>query len=183
MDNGWKASATTCLIEDGNTKIITDPGCNRHALLEALEKENLKTSNINYVFWTHRHPDHILLSGIFENAKHITFDAGLMYDGDTILSFDEKILGENIQILDTPGHTNEHISLLVKTEIGNITIAGDVIWWLDDEPQVFDLHQQDHAQAIDLNMEQLVKSREKILNLSDYVIPGHGKMFKVDKAK
>ena len=31
------------------------------------------------------------------------------------------------------------------------------------------------------NEKQLIESRRKILDIADYVIPGHGKMFKVEK--
>jgi hypothetical protein len=30
-------------------------------------------------------------------------------------------------------------------------------------------------------MNQLIESRKKILNIADYIIPGHGKIFKVDE--
>ena len=130
---------------------------------------------------SHRHPDHVLLAGIFEKAKHITFDMGLMYDQDLLSEFDKHALGEEIEIINTPGHVNEHISLLVETPEGKVAIAGDVIWWLDDEEQIFDIHQKDPSQAIDLNMENLVQSRRKLLELADHIIPGHGKMFKVKR--
>jgi hypothetical protein len=31
------------------------------------------------------------------------------------------------------------------------------------------------------NESQLIESRKKILKIADYIIPGHGKMFKVKK--
>ena len=31
------------------------------------------------------------------------------------------------------------------------------------------------------NEKQLMESRNKILEIADYIIPGHGKMFKVEK--
>lgn len=182
LGKGWKASSTTCLITtDDGKKIIADPGCNRTKLLDALRKEGLATSDIDYVFLSHRHPDHSLLAGIFEKAKHITFDMGLMYDNDLILPFEKHVLGKEIEVINTPGHVNEHIALLAETLEGKVAIAGDAIWWLDEEEQVFDIHQKDHSQAIDLNIEDLIKSRQKLLELADFIIPGHGKMFKVKK--
>jgi len=181
LDKGWKANSTVCLVTTRDKKIITDPGCNREALLKALDDENLKTGDIDYVFLSHRHPDHVLLADLFENAKYITFDTNLMYDKDVLLEFDKHALGENIEIVDTPGHVNEHLSLIVDTSEGKVAIAGDVIWWLDTEKQVFDLHQKDHNQAVDMDMKTLVESRKKLLKKADYIIPGHGKKFKVDK--
>lgn len=178
---GWKASSTTCLITTGSKKIITDPGCNRKKLLAALKKEGLTTAAIDYVFLSHAHPDHILLAGIFEKAKCITYDSNFLYDEDALHEFDKHMLGKEIEIVETPGHVLEHISLIVQTPKGKIAIAGDVIWWTDNEKQIFDINQPDHSQAKGMNMQTLIQSRKKLLDNADYIIPGHGKMFKVKK--
>lgn len=169
------------MVEGNGKLIICDPGCNRQALLRALKKENLTTHDIDYVFLSHRHPDHVLLAGIFEKAKFVTFDANLMYEGDRLTEFKNGVFGDGIEVINTPGHALEHLSLLVSTPDAKIAIAGDVVWWLDSEKQALNLYQKDHSQAIDLNMEMLVKSRKKLLELADYIIPGHGKIFKVEK--
>ncbi|MBS3136104.1 MBL fold metallo-hydrolase [Candidatus Woesearchaeota archaeon] len=181
IKNGCVASSTTCLIAAEGKKIITDPGCNREKLLAALAKEGLTTNVIDYVFLSHSHPDHILLAGIFENAKFITFDAHLMYDKDVMLKFDKRALGKDIEIIETPGHVPEHLSLIVNTPNGKIAVAGDIIWWFDGEKQVFDIHQKDYSLAKGTDMAKLIESRRIILEMADYVIPGHGKMFKVNK--
>lgn len=181
LENGWIASSTVCLITSGNTKIITDPGCNRERLLAALKKENLKTGDINYVFVSHAHPDHSLLASIFENAKAITWDSRLQYDGDSLTEYDQHTLGADIEILQTPGHMLEHISLLVMTKEGGVAIAGDAIWWLENEKQEFRVDQPDHSQTKGMDMPTLIESRKKLISLADYIVPGHGKMFKVSK--
>ena len=180
-ENGFVASSTTCLITSGDKKVITDPGCNRERLLAALKAEGLNTDDIDFVFLSHCHVDHILLAGIFEKAKMVTFDSNLMYDNDLLTEFDKYVLGEDIEIIETPGHVPEHLSLLVNTENGKVAVASDVIWWLDDEKQVFDINQKDHMNAVGMNMEDLIESRKKLLEAADYIIPGHGKMFKVNK--
>ncbi|MDP3957566.1 MAG: MBL fold metallo-hydrolase [bacterium] len=178
----WVASSTVCLITTNEgKKIITDPGCHRQKLLEALQKENVTTDDIDYVFLSHCHPDHTMLAGIFERAKYITFDAGCMYDGDHLFPFEKHEMGKDTEIIETPGHVSEHISLLVNTPEGKVAIAGDVIWWLDSEEQIFDIHQIDHSQTKGIDMELLVESRKKLLAMADYIIPGHGKMFQVKK--
>ena len=179
LEKGWVASSTTCLVTTEDKKIITDPGCNRERLLEALQREGLITKDIDYVFLSHRHPDHVLLAGIFENAKFITFDTNLMYDKDLLLEFDKHVLGEDVEIIETPGHVEEHLSLIVNTPKGKIAIAGDVIWWLDGEKQVFNINQKDRSQSKGMDMNKLIESRKRILEIADYIIPGHGKMFKV----
>ena len=179
---GWVASSTTCLITSGGKRIITDPGCNREKLLATLASEGLRTSDIDYVFLSHQHPDHILLAGIFEKAKFATFDTNLLYDNDRMLEFDPHVLGTDIEILDTPGHVLEHLSLLVDTPKGKIAIAGDAIWWLADEPQEFRMDQPDHSQAKGMDLAKLIASRKKLLARADFVIPGHGRMFPVTAA-
>jgi glyoxylase-like metal-dependent hydrolase (beta-lactamase superfamily II) len=181
VPKGWVASSTCCLITAQGKRIITDPGCNRKKLLDALSKEGLSVSDIDYVFLSHRHPDHVLLAGIFENAKFVTFDANLIYDGDVMHEFGVHEFGGEVEIMDTPGHVEEHLALAVDTANGKVVIAGDVIWWVDREKQVLDINQVDHSQAKGLDMKKLIESRKKILKIADYIIPGHGKMFKVNK--
>lgn len=179
LPNGFVASSTTCLVESEGKKILTDPGCNREKLFEALAKENLRTGDIDYVFLSHQHPDHLMLAGLFERAKHVTFDTNLIYDKDVMVSFENDVLGKDIEIIETPGHVLEHLSLLVHTPEGKVAVAGDVIWWLDDEKQEFDVTQPDHSQAKGMDMNALVESRKKLLERADFIVPGHGKMFKV----
>ncbi len=146
-----------------------------------MDDEGLALDDIDYVFLSHRHPDHTLLACLFKKAKYITFDDHLVYDNDIILEFNKNILGKDIEIIDTPGHVLEHLSLVVDTADGKVVVAGDVIWWLDDEKQIFNIKQKDHTQAADMDIKALIKSRRKLLKIADYIIPGHGKMFKVDK--
>ena len=96
LKNGWVASSSTCLITSGSKRIITDPGCNREKLLATLKRENLSTKDIDYVFLSHQHPDHILLAGIFENAKVVTYDSNLIYDNDSMTEFNAHSLFKKI---------------------------------------------------------------------------------------
>src|SRR3989344_5223458 len=109
LENGWIANSTTCLVTSGDKKIITDPGCNRVKLLSALKGDGLETKDIDYVFLSHQHPDHILLAGIFENAKFITYDSSLLYDNDSLTEYESHQLGDDIEIVQTPGHVLQHI--------------------------------------------------------------------------
>lgn len=177
IKDGWLASSTVTFIEVNNKKIIVDPGCNRDKLMEALKKGNLKTKDIDYVICTHNHTDHILLCGIFENAKVLNTEE--IYDNDKQIEHNNKVPGTDIEIMQTPGHTTEHCSLIVKTKKGVYIVGGDVFWWADDEEQKIDIDKKDQAHPVD--MKRLKESRKKILEIADFIIPGHGKMFKVDK--
>jgi len=176
------ASSTITLIKDKNLNIIVDPGMNRELLLSSLLEENLSTKDITFIILTHTHLDHCLFAGIFENAK--------ILDNSNVFSFDGKI-GEHsgkvpnteIEIIKTPGHDQFHCSVLVNTEsLGKVVIAGDVFWWTDGEEQKIDRQSLlEHKDPYVKDEKALRESREKVLNLSNYVIPGHGEMFKVTR--
>ena len=176
------ASSTTTLIKENGINIIVDPGMNRKLLLKALKKEKLPPNKINYVILTHYHLDHTLLTGIFENA--IVLDNGEFYSfNGKIESHEGKIPGTNIEIIRTPGHDMFHCSVLVRdNKLGNVAIVGDVFWWRNNEKQETEKESLiSHEDPYMKNKEELMSSRKKILELADYIIPGHGKMFKVKK--
>ena len=174
------ASSTTTLIKENGINIIIDPGMNRGLLLEALKKEGLSLKEIKFVVLTHTHIDHCLLAGIFEKAKIIDNSSIYSFEG-TIKDHDGKIPETNIRIINTPGHDPFHCSVLVNDEkLGKVAICGDVFWWPNNEEQKTDTKSLiDRKDPYTKSESQLIKSRKKILELADYIIPGHGKMFKV----
>lgn len=177
IKDGWQASSTTTLIESNGKFMIADPGTNRELLLEKLKQNNLTVSDINFVFMTHYHPDHNLLSGIFPNAK--VLDDELIYEGDSQVEHRGDIPGTDIKIISTPGHDQFHASLIVPTKEGTFVVAGDVFWWSDKEKQKIDMDNLlAHKDPFVKDREALLESRKKILEVTDWVIPGHGKMFK-----
>ncbi|MCH8741973.1 MBL fold metallo-hydrolase [Patescibacteria group bacterium] len=175
---GWLANSTVVFIQSNRKNIIVDPGCNREKLLKALKDNNLEIKDIDFVVLTHGHIDHSLLSGIFENATII--DELYIYQKDIINKHGGIIPGTDLKVIRTPGHKEEHCSLIIKTEEGMYAIAGDVFWWLDDEKQEINIERPDNDPE-HMNIQKLIESRKKLLEISDYIIPGHGKMFKVNK--
>ena len=83
-------------------------------------------------------------------------------------------LAKDVSILFTPGHTEDMISVLVNTLKGKVAITGDAI---DSEK----MSQMDIQPALCWDLEEFNKSRKKILNIADYIVPGHGDIFKVEK--
>ncbi len=173
------ASSTATLIQDKGVNVLVDPGMDRKILLESLAKEGLKTEDINFVIVTHTHLDHSLLVGIFENAK-ILDNSDIFFFNGQIGEHKGKVPNTDIRIIKTPGHDQFHCSVLVDTEdLGNVVIAGDVFWWADREEQKTDKQSLlKHKDPYVKDEKALRKSREKILGLSDYIIPGHGEIFK-----
>ena len=174
------ASSSVTLIRDSNLNILVDVGMNRKLLIDSLKKENLVPADINYIVLTHTHLDHCLLAGIFENAQILDDNSIYSFDGK-IVEHGVKIPGTDIEITSTPGHDQFHCAVLVDTdEYGKVAISADLFWWPDNEEQ-----QTDKESLLNLDdpymkdKDALHKSREKILKIADYIVPGHGKPFKL----
>jgi len=176
--SGWIASSTTTLVQEKGLNIIVDPGINRPVLLEKLKKEGLKPEDIDYVLMSHYHPDHNFLSAIFEKAKAL--DDEFVWDGDREYEHKGIVPGTNLKILPTPGHEKFHASLIVSTRIGVVAVAGDVFWWSDEEKQDTSNAKTllQHRDPFVKDKKGLRESRKRILKIADFIIPGHGKMFK-----
>lgn len=177
IENGWLASSTVTLVESNDKKIIVDPGCNRQQLLNALKQKGMEPGDIDFVLLTHSHADHTLLAGIFDRAR--VLNNYEIYDNDNQIEHDNKIPGADAEIMQTPGHCPEHCSLAVRTDEGTYVIAGDVFWFTDEEKQELDIEKEDDAHPDEVDMKKLIESRNKIMEIADCIIPGHGKMIKV----
>src|SRR3989344_4161447 len=82
--DSYCASSTTVLVRDSGKIILVDPGCNEARLLAALKKEKIKPNDIDYIFLTHFHLDHILNIRLFPKAA--------ILDVDTIYKKDSGVL-------------------------------------------------------------------------------------------
>ncbi|MCC7570992.1 MBL fold metallo-hydrolase [Candidatus Micrarchaeota archaeon] len=182
QDGKMFGSSTVVLIKDNGKNIIVDPGMNRKLLTNALLTESLKIDDIDYVVLTHYHLDHSLLSSIFENAK--------ILDNSIIYSFDSsmqehvgKIPDTDVKIMNTPGHDQFHCAIIAETlDFGTVAMAGDVFWWTDEQEKKTD--KQSLINLKDPYVKDPValrKSREKLLETANYIISGHGPMFKVEE--
>jgi len=175
------ASSSTTFIDDGTFKVIVDPGSNRELLLNRLKDINIDISDINIVILTHTHLDHSLLAGIFINAS--------IYDNSAFSRLDSSIrehnskIGESISIINTPGHDRFHASVVIKnTDKGVIVLAGDIFWWLDEEEALTDINSLlNKVDPYVKNEKELLESRKQVLEIADYIIPGHGKSFYIKK--
>jgi glyoxylase-like metal-dependent hydrolase (beta-lactamase superfamily II) len=176
------ASSTVVLVHDSGHTIIVDPGLDLKLLRHALEKWEVSTDDVDYVVLTHTHPDHTLLAGIFHNAKTINSRYIYSLDGQ-LQETGDHLPGTEIEILFTPGHDITDCSLVMKTlEYGRVAIVGDVFWWHDGENQessIQELVEREDTYAFDMKI--LRQSRKSILEYTDRIIPGHGKMFHVPR--
>ncbi|MBD3208736.1 MAG: MBL fold metallo-hydrolase [Candidatus Nealsonbacteria bacterium] len=167
-DEEERTCPTITLVKDKDIIMIVDPGVleSQQMLIDKLKEGGLTVHDINVVCITHSHIDHYRNIGMFPKAK--TLEHWGLWDKNTVDDWNEQFT-DDIKIIKTPGHSYDNITLLVKTDRGTVAICGDVFWKKD--------FPEDDEYASD--KEKLKESRSKVLKLSDWVIPGHGKMFKV----
>ncbi len=172
----FKASSTVTLIQDNGVNILVDTGNQEVAkkLIAALKKQGLEPKDIDYVILTHHHFDHTANKHLFENA--IITDWLTSYKKNKfIVDFDiinkgKNIITPNVYIKSTPGHALDEGSVIVNSKEGKIAIAGDLFFNDQSKRNIFIHDKKDFE-----------RSRKEILKLADYIIPGHGGMFKVKK--
>jgi glyoxylase-like metal-dependent hydrolase (beta-lactamase superfamily II) len=77
-------------------------------------------------------------------------------------------LTENATIWQTPGHTPQDASLVVRTSEG--LVAFTHLWWREDRSPDVDPYASDP--------EALAAGRRRLLGAVDLVVPGHGSPFR-----
>jgi len=177
------AHSTISLIKSENKNILVDTGSfgDKEKLISALKKENLKPEDIEIIISTHNHLDHNANINLFKNAKiytkHATYSRGGIfhaYDNkiELIDLIDNYEITKDVKIILTPGHLETHLSVVVNTSKGNIVICGGAI-----KKEKYIKKEKNKA----WNLREQEKSKKKILDIADYVILGHDKMYEVVK--
>jgi glyoxylase-like metal-dependent hydrolase (beta-lactamase superfamily II) len=174
-DGGWIATSTCALISspDGG-RIVVDPGCNRELLLAGLAERGLRVEDVSVVFLTHHHLDHSMNVALFPGAVVVDHEA--VYHGERAAPVGSTIPGTAIEILATPGHADGHASLVVPTGEGMVVVAGDVFWSADGEEPTLDVDRTDEFAR---DMARLRESRRRLLQVADWIVPGHGRRLPV----
>lgn len=175
----FKASSTVTLIRS-DINIIVDTGSflDEKRIIKALAEENLKPENIEAVVLTHLHIDHTRNTNIFSNAvlyvKHSHFPGSKWNINITCeaVELDNLEIAKGVKIILTPGHFPYHISVVVKTKDGIVVVAGDAVSTKEALGKI------PYPQWNDV---EYLKSQKKIIEISDWIIPGHGGIFKVNK--
>lgn len=177
-----RAGGTVTLIK-GAPNVLVDTGApeQREELLEALANHRVTPGDVTYVVLTHGHLDHIGNNSLFPAATFV-LDEDVARTGeywqhrfrDGPLHIDCEDGGPRITVLATPGHTDHDLSVVVEASIGAVAVVGDLFEYADDQRDgawmCWSKHPDDQR-----------RSRDLVLSLADYIVPGHGDMFKVER--
>jgi glyoxylase-like metal-dependent hydrolase (beta-lactamase superfamily II) len=164
-----RACSTVTLVEDGDVRVVCDPGSTSDpvVLTAALADRGLTVDDITWIFLSHYHPDHCKYAGLFPEAGVLDYWGEA--HGDVYRAGIRDING-NIRAIETPGHSRDSMTLLVDTARGRVAVCGDVFW--DHRRDFEDPYADDPA--------ALMWSRERLLETVDFIVPGHGDIFKTD---
>jgi glyoxylase-like metal-dependent hydrolase (beta-lactamase superfamily II) len=167
-DGGRLVASTMGLIEGVSSTVFVDPGfiADRGLILDALERVRVSPEDVTHVFISHHHPDHTINAALFPNATVVDFWA--TYTGDLWEDHgDGYLIDRGIEVLRTPGHTDEDASLVVDTPLGKVVFTH--VWWNETLFPPVD--------PIGDDQEALEASRELVLSIADCIVPGHGSKF------
>jgi len=180
---GGQTANCSCTLISGKKNVIVDTmtAWDKEKLLGELANLNVSPIDIDYVISTHGHSDHIGNNNLFLNAKHIVGWAINHKDRYFDHPFDRGVpyrIDEGLNVIPTPGHTLSDVSVVVKNakDLGCVVIAGDLF---ENEDDISDDSIWKNAGSE--NEELQMQNRLRVLEIADYIVPGHGKMFQVCK--
>lgn len=179
-DPGFQKACGSITLLKGPHNVLVDTGnpWDKDLILDGLKKNELTPEKIEYVVCTHGHSDHVGNLNLFPHSIHIvSFDicVGDQYSSHGFAQGIPYEIDDYVEVIPTPGHTGSDVSVLVRnTDIGGtVAITGDLFECFEDleNPSLW----QDNSEK----PETQEQSRIDVLKMADYIVPGHGKMFKV----
>lgn len=172
-----KANCSCSLIKAWDLNIIVDTMTpwDKDRIVQKLKEHNLDPSDINFVINTHGHSDHIGNNNLFLNAIHVVGQSVNKGDEYDLEAFEKGhyIISDQVKVIATPGHTLDSVSVEVKADDGLYMIVGDLF---EKEEDIKDGSIWREAGSED--PEQQKNHRQKVLSSADFIVPGHGKMFR-----
>ncbi len=167
-DGARKVASTIVLVQAEDATIVVDPGmvARRELITDGLAEHGVTPDEVTHVFISHHHPDHTVNIGMFPNAKVVDF--GGVVEADVWSDHPDRwTIVPGVWVLRTPGHTRQDASLIVETDEG--VYAMTHVWWNDQMQPAIDPIAEDQK--------ALEASRLKVLEIADWIIPGHGEKF------
>jgi glyoxylase-like metal-dependent hydrolase (beta-lactamase superfamily II) len=172
LKNKLTKICSTVVLLQGKQNILVDTGYASYEkeIVSLLKKEWIKPADIDLIINTHSHFDHVHNNYLFKKADMIVGKAIWHPDGSLdVYNNTEDIKIEGLKLIATPGHKDDHISVVVETEGKTCVVAGDAFTKLQIEKNLFN--------------EEGKKSALKVAEIADVIIPGHGKTIEKDEIK
>lgn len=181
------ACGTSTLIKtsDGRYILVDTLGpWERDELIQLLRsKAGIEPSQVSMVIGTHHHVDHIGNLNLFPHVEVMIVGNDKIL-GDRYQTIEEFETGRvmkltpEVEIRSTPGHTSCCVSVVVEyvRDLGTVAIVGDLF---ENEA---DLSNEDiwiNAGSQDPEQQREWRSFMMQDDFIDYIVPGHGPMFKV----
>ena len=190
---GW---CSVVLVESAGFKLLFDTGSHgdRSRLLESFEETGVSPADIQAVFLSHFHFDHVMNADLFprarfhlsrreweyarsdehpENGDHFVPRLLIPWIGERLALFDPgEEIRPGLRSVGLPGHTPGLCGLLLEAE--GVLLAGDGIknaWELVNRvpPPVF------------FSAEAALESYRRAVEAARVIVPGHDRPFAVEK--
>ncbi len=168
-----EANSTSTLIRAGGKLIVVDTSSRlmRPGIKTSFKQLGVFMKDVDTVILTHGHSDHTANNDLFPNAE-IIMHAG---EDDCKIEGAEKIDGDvsiakGVDLVYTPGHTWDSMSVFVEGEDRRYAIVGDAIPLEDNYRKMV-------PPGIHVCKDVSMKSIKTICDYADVIIPGHGKPF------
>ncbi len=176
-----KAICTSTLITGEAFCMLVDPpyGDAEQMTSELFRRTGLQVTDVDTVFLTHHHGDHVVGLPHFSHATWLAAPevAHLLNESDkfekTIEAADAQLFG-CIDMIHTPGHTLSHHSLAFDWHGYRVLIAADAAMTPD-----FWANRQGYFNSVDFDA--AARTIEMLSNTADIVVPGHDNYFLVPK--
>lgn len=172
-----RADGTITLLMGTHTILVDTGGpWARESLLDALRREGLTPADIDHVVCTHGHSDHVGNIGLFADATLIVshdVSHGDLYTEHPFASGEPYCIDDAVDVIATPGHTGQDVSVAVRTPEGVHVVAGDLFECRED------LEDESLWRANSEDPERQAESRALVLRIAEFIVPGHGGAFAV----
>ena len=168
---GDRVAGTVSLVREGDRVIVVDPGMvpSRSAILDPLWALGVAPEDVTDIVLSHHHPDHTVNIALFGEVPVHDVQATYTRDVWEAREADGVLLTTSVQLLATPGHTPQDLTVLVGTPDGVTALTH--LWWSAQGPA-------DDPYAPDRDL--LRQQRERVLGLAGRIVPGHGAPFEPD---
>lgn len=163
-----RVRSTVSLVIDGDQRIVIDPGLapSQDAISGPLRNHGFGVTEVTDVIISHHHPDHTVNIGMFPHARVHDHWATYHYDTWDSHPAEGYKVSADVELWETPGHTPQDISTLVRTEQGLIVFTH--LWFYAAGPA------EDPFATDPL---ALHAGRQRVLDVADLIVPGHGPAF------